>query len=138
MSDWFDLRQLVATRVNALTDFATVVSNIPTIDRAELTAPKFLIVPADGEVTFRNRGDNPKTLAVFIALFAPLGADADDWDNEADEYLTVMEIVIESMMADAFTGWRVVEMQWPTPISEERWRQYSQFTSILRVSFEEL
>ena len=138
MSDWFDLRQLVGSRVNALTTYETVISNIPTIDRAELTAPKFLIVPADAEVAFRNRSDNPKTMAVFIALFAPLGADTDEWDNEADDYLEVMELVIESLMADAFTGWRTVEVQWPTPVSEERWRQYSQFTSILRASFEEL
>ena len=77
-------------------------------------------------------------MAVFIALFAPLGADTDEWDNEADDYLEVMELVIESLMADAFTGWRTVEVQWSTPVSEERWRQYSQFTSILRASFEEL
>ncbi len=137
-SDWFGLRQAIKTRVNSLTGYETTVSNIPTIDRAELTEPKILIVPADASIAFRNRGDNPKTMAVFIAYFAPLGTDTAAWDDEADSHLRTMELIQENLMSDQLEDWRTLEIEWPSPVSEDRWRNYSQFSSVLRANFEEL
>jgi hypothetical protein len=137
-SAWFALRNAVKTQVNSLTGYETIVSNIPTIDRAELTEPKVLIVPAEAAIAFRNRSSTPKTMALFVALFAPLGTDTSAWDDQAEEYLQVMERIQKELMNSPPEGWRTLEVEWPAPISEDRWRNFSQFSSILRPNFEEL
>ena len=137
-SSWFGLRQSVKTQINALTGYETVVANVPTLERADLTAPRILVVPADAAIEFRNRSSTPKTLALFIAFFAPLDTEPDKWDDLADDYLAEMEEIIETLMENPPAGYRAVEVDWATPISEDRWRNVSQFASIARASYEQL
>ncbi len=126
------------TQINALTGYETIVANIPTLERADLLAPKILVVPADAAIEFRNRASTPKTLALFIAFFAPLDAEPDKWDDLAEEYLGEMEEIIQTLMENPPEGYRTVEVDWATPISEDRWRNVSQFSSIARASYEQL
>lgn len=138
MSAWFDLREKVKTQINALTGFETIVGNIPTLERADLTAPKILVVPAGAAIEFLNRSSTPKTLDLFVAFFAPLDTDTAKWDDLASEYLEDMERIIEMLMEDWPEGYRTIEVEWSTPISEDRWRNVSQFASIARVSYRQL
>ena len=137
-SVWFGLRNKIKTQINGLTGYETIVANIPTIDRAELTAPKILVTPADATIGFRNRSNTPKSMAVFVAFFAPLGTDTATWDDDAELWLGDVELIQKNLMDDPPEGWRAVEVEWPVPISEDRWRNYSQFSSVLRASYEEL
>ena len=137
-SDWFRLRNAVKARVNALTAFKTELANVPNIERADLTEPTFLVLPADATISYRNRSDSPKSMAVFVALFAPLSTDKSAWDDQAEEWLEVMERLQENIMLVGIDGWRTLEVEWASPINEDRWRNYSQFSSLLRCNFEEL
>lgn len=137
-SNWYQLRNAVKARVNALTAFKTELANVPSIERADLTEPTFLVLPADAAITYRNRGDTPKTMAVFIGFFAPLSSDKTKWDDEAEQWLEVLELVQTDLMQTGIEDWRTLEVEWVAPISEDRWRNYSQFSSILRANFQEL
>lgn len=137
-SAWFSLRNKIKTQINALTGYETIVSNIPTLERADLTAPKILVVPADAAIERRNRSSTPKTLALFVAFFAPLDAETSKWDDLAEEYLADMELIIKTLMEEPPEGYRTLEVEWSTPISEDRWRNVSQFASIARANYEEL
>jgi len=138
MSAWFDLREKVKTQINALTGYETIVGNIPTLERADLTAPKILVVPAGAAIEFLNRANTPKTLDLFIAFFAPLDAEPTKWDDLAADYLAEMEEIIETLMENPPEGYRTIEVEWGTPISEDRWRNVSQFASIARASYRQL
>jgi len=49
-----------------------------------------------------------------------------------------MEEIIETLMEYPPEGYRTIEVEWGTPISEDRWRNVSQFASIARASYRQL